>query len=383
MAGKPSCAIIGPCPYRTGSPSSPSTAWWRSTSAPRPGPRRRPRRRQHPAVHGGDLHPGGLPIRSSAGFQVLPDHGLELLERADTVIVPGIHSGSPLNDGTVAAEVAQALRAAYDRGARVMSICTGAFVLAAAGLLDGRPATTHWAYASRAPPPAPRRTARPRRALRRRRPRAHLGRGGRRNRPVPARRPHGPRQRGGQPGRPALRGAAVARRWAGPVHRAAGTRGADNGTAATREWARQRLHEPVALREMAAHARMSVRTFTRHFRSETGLSPAQWLLQQRTEHARVLLETTDLSVDRIARDAGFGTTAALRQHFHARVGVSPPPTAARSATRPCDVPRPAFRPARTRCPARARRPVRARFRRSWVVAPGRPGMSELSTATTP
>ncbi|WP_247660618.1 DJ-1/PfpI family protein, partial [Micromonospora sp. D75] len=86
--------------------------------------------------------PGGQPVRSSAGFQVLPDHGLELLDTADTVIVPGIHAGAPLLDGTVAAEVADALRAAYTRGARVMSICTGAFVLAAAGLLDGRPATT-------------------------------------------------------------------------------------------------------------------------------------------------------------------------------------------------------------------------------------------------
>ena len=68
---------------------------------------------------------------------------------------------------------------------------------------------------------------------------------------------------------------------------------------------------------------MSVRTFTRRFRSETGLSPAQWLLQQRTEHARLLLETTDLTVDQVARRAGFGTTAALRQHLHHRIGVPP------------------------------------------------------------
>ncbi len=312
--------------------------------------------------------PGGLPIRSSAGFQVLPDHGLELLERADTVIVPGIHSGSPLHDGTVAAEVAQALRAAYDRGARVMSICTGAFVLAAAGLLDGRPATTHWAYASR---------------FRRLHPGVRLD----------------PDVLFVDDGRVLTsagvaagidlclhvvrtdHGSAVAnraaRRCVVPPWRDGGQaqyierpvpRGADNGTAATREWAQQRLHEPVALREMAAHARMSVRTFTRHFRSETGLSPAQWLLQQRTEHARVLLETTDLSVDRIARDAGFGTTAALRQHFHARVGVSP--TAYRRTFRH---PSPATSPAP---PAPASVDL-------GVVAPGRPGMSELSTATTP
>ncbi|MFG1673113.1 GlxA family transcriptional regulator [Micromonospora sp. NPDC049282] len=266
---------------------------------------------------------GGRPIRSTGGFQVLPDHGLELLETADTVVVPGIQAGPPLADGTVAAEVATALRAAHDRGARIMSICTGAFVLAAAGLLDGRPATTHWAYASR---------------FRRLHPGVRLD----------------PEVLFVDDGRVLTsagvaagvdlclhvirtdHGSAVAnraaRRCVVPPWREGGQaqyierpvpRVAETGTTATREWARQRLHEQVTLRELAAHARMSVRTFTRRFRSETGLSPAQWLLQQRTEHARVLLETTDLSVDRIARDAGFGTTAALRQHFHTRVGVSP------------------------------------------------------------
>jgi transcriptional regulator GlxA family with amidase domain len=84
-----------------------------------------------------------------------------------------------------------------------------------------------------------------------------------------------------------------------------------------------RLDEALTLRAMADHARMSVRTFTRRFRDETGVSPARWLLGQRTDHARLLLETTDLGVDRIARRAGFGTAAALRQQFHAVVGVAP------------------------------------------------------------
>ncbi|MEU5525440.1 helix-turn-helix domain-containing protein [Micromonospora chersina] len=267
--------------------------------------------------------PGGRPIRSTAGFQVVPDHGLELLDSADTVIVPGIHDGPPLTDGTLDASVAAALRAAHDRGVRIMSICTGAFVLAAAGLLDGRRATTHWAYADR---------------FRRFHPHVDLD-------------PDVLFVDGGEVLTSAgvaagidlclhvIRtdhGSAVAnrsaRRCVVPPWREGGQsqyierpvpRTAETGTAATREWARQRLHEPVALRELAAHARMSVRTFTRHFRSETGLSPAQWLLQQRTEHARLLLETTDLTVDQIARHAGFGTTAALRQHFHSRVGVAP------------------------------------------------------------
>ncbi|SBT68576.1 transcriptional regulator, AraC family with amidase-like domain [Micromonospora sediminicola] len=307
--------------------------------------------------------PGGRPVRSTAGFQVLPDHGLELLETADTVIVPGIHAGPPLHDGTVAAEVADALRAAHARGARVMSICTGAFVLAAAGLLDGRPATTHWAYASRFRALHPAVRLDPDvlfvddgpvltsagvaagvdlclHVIRTDHGSAVANRAARRC-VVP------PWREGGQ-----------AQYIERPVPKATAT-----GTAATREWARQRLHEPVALREMAAHARMSVRTFTRHFRSETGLSPAQWLLQQRTEHARVLLESTDLSVDRIARDAGFGTTAALRQHFHARLGV--PPTAYRRTFRAPDQPEP------------------APFADLGVVAPERPGMSALSTSTTP
>src|SRR2546421_697124 len=91
----------------------------------------------------------GAPVRTSAGFRVLPDHGLDALAAADTVVVPGIHSGPPLTDGTLDPVVGRALVAARERGARVMSICTAASVLAAAGLLDGRAATTHWRHADR------------------------------------------------------------------------------------------------------------------------------------------------------------------------------------------------------------------------------------------
>ncbi|SBT54825.1 transcriptional regulator, AraC family with amidase-like domain [Micromonospora narathiwatensis] len=276
--------------------------------------------------------PGGRPVRSTAGFQVLPEHGLELTGTADTVIVPGIHDGPPMVDGTVDPDVTAALRAAHERGARIMSICTGAFVLAAAGLLDGRRATTHWAYADR---------------FRRLHPAVDLdpdvlfvdSDGVLTSAGVAAgidlclhviRTDHGSTVANRSARRcvvPPWRDGGQAQYIERPVPRATAT-----GTAATREWARQRLHEPVALRDLAAHARMSVRTFTRHFRSETGLSPAQWLLQQRTDHARLLLETTDLTVDQVARHAGFGTAAALRQHFHHRLGV--PPTTYRHTFRP-------------------------------------------------
>ena len=267
--------------------------------------------------------PGGRPVRSTAGYQVLADHGLELLETADTVIVPGVHGGTLLPGRILAADVADALHAAYDRGARVMSICTGAFALAAAGLLDGRRATTHWAYADRFRALHPGVDLDPDvlfvaddRVL------TSAG--------VAAgidlclhvvRTDHGSEVANQAARRcvvPPWRDGGQAQYIERPVPKAT-----DASTAGAREWARQRLHEPVSLRALADQARMSVRTFTRRFRSETGLSPAQWLLQQRTDHARLLLETTDLTVDQIARRSGFNTAASLRQHLHHRVGVSP------------------------------------------------------------
>lgn len=97
----------------------------------------------------------------------------------------------------------------------------------------------------------------------------------------------------------------------------------DRSTSATRQWALDRLAEPIALDEMARHAHMSARTFTRRFRSEVGSSPLKWLARQRLAHARLLLETTDLPVARIATACGFGDPVALRKHFHANLGMSP------------------------------------------------------------
>ena len=97
----------------------------------------------------------------------------------------------------------------------------------------------------------------------------------------------------------------------------------DVGTAATRAWALEHLGDPLTLADLAAHARMSVRTFTRRFREETGLSASRWLVQQRVALARRLLESTDVPVERVAERAGFGTTASLRQHLNAAIGVAP------------------------------------------------------------
>ncbi|HWB38343.1 MAG TPA: helix-turn-helix domain-containing protein [Rugosimonospora sp.] len=265
--------------------------------------------------------PDGAPVRTSAGFAVLPDHDLGLLEEADTVIVPGIaeaHLRPP-----APASVVRALRAAANRGARIMSICTGAYVLADAGLLDGRPATTHWAFAE---------------TFRRRYPQVKLD-------PdvlfvddgqvltsagVAAgidlclhvvRTDHGSEVAN----RAARRAVVPAWRDGGQsqfIERPVPPVG-ETSTAAARAWALDRLAHPIELADMAAYARMSVRTFTRRFREETGLSPGRWLLRQRVEHARQLLESTDLTVDAVAARAGFGTAVSLRQHLHAVVGVSP------------------------------------------------------------
>ena len=266
----------------------------------------------------------GRPVRCTAGFDVHPRHDLSLLTTADTVIVPGVHDGPALRRGVVDPAVGEALRAAHARGARVMSICTGSFVLAAAGLLDGRKATTHWAHAER---------------FRRLHPAVQLD-------PdvlfvddgdiltsagVAAgidlclhviRRDHGAEVANHAARRcvvPPWRDGGQAQYIERPLPDGTGAA----STAATRAWSLERLDTPLALAAMAAHARMSVRTFTRRFREETGVSPARWLLRQRTDHARRLLETTDLGIDQIARNAGFGTAAALRQQLHLAIGVSP------------------------------------------------------------
>ncbi|WP_406409925.1 helix-turn-helix domain-containing protein [Streptomyces halstedii] len=263
------------------------------------------------------------PVPTDADFHIVVEHGPEALATADTVVVPASYALGPVHrEGRLTDELAAAL-AHIRPGTRLVSICTGAYVLAAAGYLDGRPATTHWASADHFQRLFPKVRVDPDvlfiddgdvltsagvaagidLCL-------HL-----------VRRDHGTAVAND-----------VARRTVVPPHRDGGQAQfvrrplPETGlasTAAARAWALGRLDGPVSLREMAAQESMSVRTFTRRFREEAGVSPGQWLTRQRVERARHLLESTDLSVDQVARDAGFGTAASLRQHVRAALGVSP------------------------------------------------------------
>jgi transcriptional regulator GlxA family with amidase domain len=227
-----------------------------------------------------------------------------------------------VREGRIPPELRDALRDAAGH-ARMVSICTGSSVLAAAGLLDGRPAATHWRDVD---------------AFRRNFPSVRLD-------PdvlfvddgnvltsagVAAgidlllhlvRRDHGSEVAN----RVARRNVVAPWRDGGQsqfIERPVPEPG-DSGTATTRAWVLERLGEPLPLADLAAHARMSVRTFTRRFREETGVSASRWLVQQRVALARRLLETTDVPVERVAEQAGFGTTASMRQHLHAAIGVAP------------------------------------------------------------
>ncbi|MET9390475.1 helix-turn-helix domain-containing protein [Streptomyces sp. NPDC006624] len=262
----------------------------------------------------------GGPVRTNADFGITVEHGPEVLATAGTVVIAPV-APARLSD-EVPGDVLAAL-ALIRPGTRIVSICTGAFVLAAAGLLDGRRATTHWQVADH---------------FRRMFPRVDLdpdvlfvddhpfltSAGAASGVDVClhlVRKDHGSELAN-----------SVARRCVVPPFRDGGQAqyieqpvpepGAAS-TAATRAWALERLGEPLTLADLSGHARMSRRTFARRFHDETGLSPGRWLIQQRVSRARHLLESSDLTVDQIAGRVGFATGASLRQHLHAAIGVSP------------------------------------------------------------
>jgi AraC family transcriptional activator FtrA len=272
--------------------------------------------------------PGAVPTHT--GFAVVVERGLDALERADTVVVPG-------HDDVERAwpeEALAALRAAHARGARVASVCTGAFVLAAAGLLDGRRATTHWHDAPALAALHPQVDVDP--------DVLYVDEGDVLTSAGVAagidlclhlvRADHG-----------AERANRVARRIVVAPHRSGGQaqfvdrplpappRSAPRGIAATLDWALERLHEPLTVADLARHALMSERSFARRFRAETGTTPLRWLIDQRIAHARRLLERTDLPVEAVAAESGFGTATGLREHFGRAVHTTP--TAYRRAFR--------------------------------------------------
>jgi transcriptional regulator GlxA family with amidase domain len=261
--------------------------------------------------------PGEVPTTSGFPVRVA---GLDRVAEADLVTVPAW----PTLDAPVDPALLDTLRAAIDRGATVLSVCSGAFALAAAGLLDGRSAATHWQFAD---------------LLARRYPKVRV------NREVLyvaegqivtsagaaagidaclhlVRETHGTHTAN-----------ELARRMVMPPHRDGGqaqfvahpipTAGSDHVLADLLDWMSAHLHDPLPVTTLATRAVMSERTFARRFRAATGTTPHRWLLDQRLRRAEELLESTDLAVDRVAAESGLGAGDTLRHHFTARRGVSP------------------------------------------------------------
>lgn len=260
------------------------------------------------------------PLRTTAGFDLHVVHGLELLEQAQTIIVPSWRDA----DEAPPDALSEALITAHARGATLVGLCLGAYVLAATGMLNGRKATTHWAFVDhfKARFPAVEvnadvlylddgellTSAGTAAALdcclyllRKQRGAEIANRAARRL-------VMSPHRQGGQ-----------AQFVEQPVP--AGRR--DTRLGELLDWARSSLHLPHTLDSLAGKALMSRRTFTRHFRQHTGTTPGSWLLGERLALTQRLLESTDQPIDAIAALVGLGSPASLRQHFRRALGVSP------------------------------------------------------------
>ncbi|MEV0649299.1 helix-turn-helix domain-containing protein [Phytomonospora sp. NPDC050363] len=263
------------------------------------------------------LRPGVMP--TTIGYGLTVEHDLSLLDRAETVVIPGWQA----REEPVPAEILDAVRAAHKRGARILGVCSAAFVLAEAGLLDGRRATTHWRAAAE---------------LAARHPSVivdedvlyvdhgdvatsagtaagvdlclHVVRGD-----------HG-----------AAYAAEIARHMVLPPHREGGQSqyarrevpaAGDGGLAGVLAWAGENLDADLGVVALARRARMSTRTFARRFTAEVGVTPGEWVLARRLDAARELLERADLTVDAVAGRVGLGSALNLRRHFRARLGTTP------------------------------------------------------------
>lgn len=260
------------------------------------------------------------PLRMVGGASIHADGGLDLFAAADTVIVPGVADPH----GHCSPAVLDALRTAHRRGARVVSICSGAFALAEAGLLDGRRATTHWRYAD---------------LLARRFPAVEVdadvlyvdegdvltGAGSAAGLDVCVhivRTDFGPNVAN-----------SVARRLVIPPHRQGGQAqfieapvvvdAEDDRITRSMTWALANLAEPITVAAMAQEAHMSARTYLRHFTRCTGSSPIRWLITQRVHASLALLERSDLAIEQVAAAVGFDRAVTFRQHFGATMRTSP------------------------------------------------------------
>jgi transcriptional regulator GlxA family with amidase domain len=259
------------------------------------------------------------PVRTTTGFDVVATAGLEALQRADTIFVPGFESPTMRPPQAVRKAIARAV----DEGRRVASICTGAFALAAAGVLDGRRATTHWRHAEELAALYPAIDVDP--------DVLYVDQGNVLTSAGVAagidlclhlvRSDHG-----------AELANKVARRIVVPPHRDGGQAQyierpvpADAGDSLepTRAWALERLGEPLTVTDLARHACVSDRTFARRFVAETGTTPLQWLVRQRVLRARELLERTHEGIDQVASDCGLGSAANLRLHFRRVLATTP------------------------------------------------------------
>ncbi|MCO1582697.1 helix-turn-helix domain-containing protein [Crossiella sp. SN42] len=262
-------------------------------------------------------HPG--PVATYAGYDMLVTEGLAALDRADTVIVPG---WLPVQEPP-SATVVRALRRAHARGARVASICSGAFLLAHAGLLDGRRATTHWAQTDE---------------LAARFPLVRVD-------PDVLYVDHGDVATSAGAGagfdlcmhlvrrdQGARYAADIARTMVMPPHREGGQlqysapphpAQFDGSLAPLLDWAAERLGEPVTVESLAVRAGLSTRTLARRFAEQLGTSPGQWLLARRLAVAQDLLESSDLPLEAIARRVGLSSATNLRRRFASALGTTP------------------------------------------------------------
>jgi AraC family transcriptional activator FtrA len=263
------------------------------------------------------------PVMTSTGLSVGAQCGLSALEDADTIVVPGTEDLTPTPG---VRRAAAALGRAHRRGARIISICTGAFVLGEAGLLDGRRATTHWMATAELARRFPAATVDPN-VL-------YVDEGSVLTSAGVAtgldlclhvvRTDHG-----------AAAAAALARRAVIAPHREGGQAQfisatpfdpaalSAPSTAPARAWALEHLDAPLPVRVLARHAAMSPRTFARRFRSEVGTTPASWVREQRVRRAQALLETTTTSVEEVAHASGYADGSALRAHFAQAFGTTP------------------------------------------------------------